>query len=38
MGVELLSRTEMASYFPGSVLRFERAMGAIKALIAVKTA
>jgi hypothetical protein len=38
MGVELLSRTEMASYFPGSTLRFERAVGAIKALIAVKTA
>jgi hypothetical protein len=38
MGVELLSRTEMASYFPDSVLRFERAVGAIKALIAVKTA
>ena len=38
MGVELLSRTEMASYFPDSTLRFERAVGAIKALIAVKTA
>jgi Methyltransferase domain len=37
LGVELLSRTEMAAYFPGSTLRFERAMGAVKALIAVKT-
>jgi hypothetical protein len=36
--VELLSRTEMALYFPGSELRIERAMGMVKSLIAVKTA
>ncbi len=38
LSVELLSRTEMATYFPDSKIRFERAMSAIKALIAVKTA
>ncbi len=37
MGVELLSRTEMAFYFPDSRLRFERMIGAVKSLIAVKT-
>lgn len=38
MSVELLSRTEMASYFPGSALRYERVAGVVKALIAVKKA
>ena len=37
MEVELLSRTEMAFYFPDSVIRFERAAGLIKSLIAVRT-
>lgn len=37
MGVELLSCTEMAFYFPDSRLRFERMIGAVKSLIAVKT-
>ena len=37
MGVELLSRSEMAFYFPDSVLRAERMLGAVKALIATKT-
>jgi hypothetical protein len=37
MGVELLSCSEMAFYFPASTLRFERMMGAVKSLIAVKT-
>jgi hypothetical protein len=37
MGVELLSRAEMAYYFPDSVLQFERIGGIIKSLIAVKT-
>jgi hypothetical protein len=36
MGVELLSRTEMAYYFPDSVLRAERLMGLTKSLIAIK--
>ncbi len=36
MGVELLSRTEMACYFPDSELRYEKAMAMIKSLIAVK--
>ena len=36
LGVELLSRTEMAVYFPGSQLRSERALGMVKSLIAVK--
>lgn len=36
MSVELLSRAEMAAYFPDSTLRFERMMGAVKSLIAVK--
>ena len=35
MGVELLSRTEMACYFPDSELQYEKAMGMIKSLIAV---
>ena len=38
LGVELLSRTEMACYFPDSELRYEKVMGMIKSLIAVKTA
>jgi len=38
MGVELLSRTEMAAYFPDSALRYERVAGVVKALIAVKKA
>ncbi len=36
--VELLSRTEMAVYFPDSELRLERALGMVKSLIAVKAA
>jgi hypothetical protein len=36
MGVELLSRAEMAFYFPRSVLRAERVLGVVKALIATK--
>lgn len=36
MGVELLSCSEMAFYFPDSTLRFERMIGAVKSLIAVK--
>ena len=38
LGVELLSRSEMAFYFPDSTLRFERMAGAVKSLIAVKAA
>jgi hypothetical protein len=37
MGVELLSRAEMAYYFPDSHLQCERVGGIIKSLIAVKT-
>jgi hypothetical protein len=37
LGVELLSRTEMVCYFPGSTLRYEKMMGMIKSLIAVRT-
>jgi Methyltransferase domain len=36
MSVELLSRAEMAFYFPDSTLRFERMMGAVKSLISVR--
>ena len=36
MSVELLSRAEMAFYFPDSTLRFERMIGAVKSLIAVR--
>lgn len=35
--VELVSRTEMRFYFPGSVIRAERAAGLPKSLIAVKS-
>jgi hypothetical protein len=38
MGVELLSRTEMKYYFPESTIRAERMLGAVKSLIATKTA
>jgi hypothetical protein len=38
MWVELLSRTEMATYFPDSIVRAERLGGFAKSLIAVKTA
>jgi Methyltransferase domain len=38
MSVELLSRAEMAFYFPDSTLRFERMLGAAKSLIAAKNA
>lgn len=38
LGVELLSRTEMAYYFPQSHIREERIGGLAKSLIAVKTA
>jgi hypothetical protein len=38
MSVELLSRAEMAFYFPDSTLRFERMAGVVKSLIAVKGA
>jgi hypothetical protein len=37
MSVELLSRAEMAYYFPDSALRLERIGGMVKSLIAVKT-
>jgi hypothetical protein len=37
ISVELLGRTEMAFYFPGSTLRPERMMGLTKSLIATKT-
>jgi hypothetical protein len=36
MGVELLSRAEMAAYFPDSTLQVERLLGLVKSLIAVK--
>ena len=36
MSVELLSRTQMAFYFPNSTLRFERMAGLVKSLIAIK--
>ena len=36
MSVELLSRTEMAFYFPDSTIWNERALGLIKSLIAIK--
>jgi hypothetical protein len=38
MGVELLSRAEMAYYFPHSTLMSERMGGMVKSLIAMKTA
>jgi hypothetical protein len=38
MGVELLSRSEMAYYFPSSVIRQERFAGLTKSLIAAKGA
>jgi hypothetical protein len=38
MGVELLSRAEMAFYFPRSTLTTERMAGMAKSLIATKTA
>jgi hypothetical protein len=37
MQVELVSRTEMAFYFPDSTIRSERMLGAVKSLIATKT-
>ena len=37
MGVELLSRAEIAYYFPDSALRYERIAGIVKSLIAIKT-
>jgi Methyltransferase domain len=37
VSVELLSRTEMAFYFPDSTVRFERLLGVVKSLIATKT-
>jgi hypothetical protein len=37
LSVDLLSRTEMARYFPDSTLRYEKMMGLIKSLIAVQT-
>ena len=37
LSVELLSRAEMALYFPDSTLRFERIMSLIKSMIAVKS-
>jgi hypothetical protein len=36
MSVELVSRTEMAFYFPDSKLRSERLAGLVKSLIATK--
>jgi hypothetical protein len=36
LGVELIGRTEMAFYFPGSMIRSERMAGLVKSLIAVK--
>jgi hypothetical protein len=36
MAVELVSRMEMAFYFPDSEFRFERLAGLVKSLIAVK--
>jgi hypothetical protein len=36
LGVELVSRTELAFYFPGSEIRSERMAGLVKSLIAVK--
>jgi hypothetical protein len=36
MGVELLSRAQMAFYFPDSTLRTERMVGIVKSLIATK--
>jgi hypothetical protein len=36
LGVELVGRTELAFYFPGSVIRAERMAGLVKSLIAVK--
>jgi hypothetical protein len=38
MGVELLSRSEMAYYFPSSVIRAERIVGMTKSVIAIKAA
>jgi hypothetical protein len=38
MQVELLSRTELVFYFPDSSIRAERMFGAVKSLIATKTA
>jgi hypothetical protein len=36
LGVELVSRTELAFYFPGSEIRSERMAGLVKSLIAAK--
>jgi hypothetical protein len=36
MSVELLSRTEMAFYFPGSMIGSERILGIVKSLVAIK--
>lgn len=36
MGVELLSRAEMAYYFPDSTLQYERIAGFVKSLIVIK--
>lgn len=36
LGIELLSQTEMAFYFPHSVIRSERILGLAKSLIAIK--
>jgi len=38
MGVELVSRSEMAYYFPSSVIEAERFVGIAKSLVAIKTA
>jgi hypothetical protein len=38
IGVELLSRTEMSLYFPGSQIRPERMAGMVKSLVAVSGA
>jgi hypothetical protein len=38
MGVELVSRSEMAYYFPSSVIRAERIAGIAKSLVAIKNA
>jgi Methyltransferase domain len=37
MGVELIGRSEMAFYFPASVLKSERMAGLVKSLIAIKS-
>jgi hypothetical protein len=38
MGVELVSRSEMAYYFPSSVIGAERIAGVVKSLVAIKSA